>query len=138
MAKGAKAGTGGAPTPASWRGQSEARRQRSAEVRRWWHSKDRDQIKTPPANLVGLAISGGGIRSATFGLGLIQGLARGPRDAFSRVDIVSTVSGGSYIGTFLRSLFVPDSMRGISPDITQKVDSSDPNSHVFEPPITCR
>ena len=29
----------------------------------------------PPDNLVGLAISGGGIRSATFALGVLQGLA---------------------------------------------------------------
>lgn len=45
---------------------------------------------------VGLAVSGGGIRSATFGLGVMQELrAQGLLD---RVDYLSTVSGGGYIG----------------------------------------
>src|SRR5438045_1872538 len=46
-----------------------------------------------------LCISGGGIRSATFGLGVIQGLARcGLLDKF---DYLSTVSGGGYVGSWL-------------------------------------
>jgi len=55
--------------------------------------------------LVGLALSGGGIRSATFALGLVQALAR--KDLLRRVDFLSTVSGGGYIGTFLGGLFQP-------------------------------
>ncbi len=48
-----------------------------------------------------LCISGGGIRSATFGLGAIQGLAdAGVLDGF---DYLSTVSGGGYIGAWLTS-----------------------------------
>ena len=53
------------------------------------------------ANLVGLAFSGGGIRSATFNLGVLQGLAR--YKLLRRVDYLSTVSGGGYIGAFLLS-----------------------------------
>jgi hypothetical protein len=49
--------------------------------------------------LVGLAISGGGIRSATFALGLLQGLAE--LDMLKRFDYISTVSGGGYIGGWL-------------------------------------
>lgn len=50
----------------------------------------------PPENLVGLALSGGGIRSATFCLGLLQGLSR---NGMLRIfDYVSTVSGGGYLG----------------------------------------
>ncbi len=52
--------------------------------------------------LVGLALSGGGIRSATFNLGLLQSLAR--NDSFKRFDYLSTVSGGGYIGSCLTSL----------------------------------
>lgn len=48
---------------------------------------------------VGLAISGGGIRSATFGLGILQYLAA--RDLLRQVDYLSTVSGGGYIGSSL-------------------------------------
>lgn len=50
------------------------------------------------ADLTGLALSGGGIRSATFNLGVLQGLHR--RDVLGRVDYLSTVSGGGYIGSF--------------------------------------
>jgi predicted acylesterase/phospholipase RssA len=52
--------------------------------------------------LVGLALSGGGIRSSTFSLGVIQALAT--TDAFRRVDYVSTVSGGGYTGSMLSSV----------------------------------
>ena len=52
--------------------------------------------------LVGLAHSGGGIRSAAFSLGVVQELAS--HGAFRRVDYVSTVSGGGYLGSALSSL----------------------------------
>lgn len=51
--------------------------------------------------LIGLALSGGGIRSATFNLGIIQALAN--RNLLTRFDYLSTVSGGSYIGSWLIS-----------------------------------
>ena len=53
----------------------------------------------PVNDVVGLAISGGGIRSATFALGVLQGLTQ--RGIFKQVDVVSTVSGGGYLGSFL-------------------------------------
>jgi hypothetical protein len=46
-----------------------------------------------------LCLSGGGIRSATFSLGLLQELA-GNR-LLGRFDYLSTVSGGGYIGSWL-------------------------------------
>lgn len=55
------------------------------------------------APVVGVALSGGGIRSATFCLGLFQALAR--RKAIRRVDLLSTVSGGGYFGAFLGGAF---------------------------------
>jgi Patatin-like phospholipase len=51
------------------------------------------------ANLTGLALSGGGIRSATFNLGALQALA--DLNLLSRIDYLSTVSGGGYIGGWL-------------------------------------
>src|SRR5262249_29689607 len=48
---------------------------------------------------VGLALSGGGIRSATFCLGVVQVLAK--RGLLKYVDFLSTVSGGGYTGSFL-------------------------------------
>jgi len=53
---------------------------------------------------IGLACSGGGIRSATFCLGVFQALARS--DFLRRIDFLSTVSGGGYIGTFLGHLYL--------------------------------
>lgn len=46
-----------------------------------------------------LCFSGGGIRSATYGLGILQGLAR--LNLLDRFDYLSTVSGGGYIGSWL-------------------------------------
>ena len=50
----------------------------------------------------GLALSGGGIRSATFCLGLLKSLAA--RRQLLKFDLVSTVSGGGYIGATLGRL----------------------------------
>ena len=52
--------------------------------------------------LTGLCISGGGIRSATFGLGVLQGLAE--KQLLRRIDYLSTVSGGGYIGSWLQGV----------------------------------
>jgi hypothetical protein len=48
---------------------------------------------------LGLAVSGGGIRSATFALGVLVALAR--RNLLHQFDYLSTVSGGGYLGSFL-------------------------------------
>lgn len=53
--------------------------------------------------LVGLALSGGGIRSATFNLGVLQMLDS--LGIFRKLDYLSTVSGGGYIGCCLGSLY---------------------------------
>jgi hypothetical protein len=53
-------------------------------------------------SLIGLALSGGGIRSATTNLGILQALSR--MEVLPLVDYVSTVSGGGYIGTCLSAL----------------------------------
>lgn len=50
-------------------------------------------------SLIGLAFSGGGIRSATFNLGVLQAFAR--KKLLRSLDFVSTVSGGGYIGGWL-------------------------------------
>jgi hypothetical protein len=57
-----------------------------------------------------LCLSGGGIRSATFGLGILQGLATCSRKAdggrpglLGEFDFLSTVSGGGYVGAWFSS-----------------------------------
>lgn len=63
-----------------------------------------DQAHYDPddVELWGLALSGGGIRSATFGLGVLQALAH--HDLLGCFHYQSTVSGGGYIGAFLQGL----------------------------------
>lgn len=50
----------------------------------------------------GIALSGGGIRSASFSLGVLTSLAK--RNVLPRFDYLSTVSGGGYAGAFLTQL----------------------------------
>ncbi len=57
---------------------------------------DTETVERP---IIGLALSGGGIRSAAFCLGVLQSLkANGP---FAAIDYLSTVSGGGYTGAAL-------------------------------------
>jgi predicted acylesterase/phospholipase RssA len=51
------------------------------------------------SGLAGLALSGGGIRSASFCLGALQALDKA--GVLKKIDYLSTVSGGGYIGTSL-------------------------------------
>lgn len=61
-------------------------------LRRKIHAKPDDE--KPSA----LCLSGGGIRSATFCLGVLQGLAK--NGLLNKFDYLSTVSGGGYIGSW--------------------------------------
>jgi hypothetical protein len=69
-----------------------------------------------------LCISGGGIRSATFALGVIQGLAR--LRVLRHFQYLSTVSGGGYIGSWLSSWARrhPKGFAGVEEDLSA-VDS---------------
>lgn len=68
-------------------------------LRRRGQGEDVDAGPAPPPLLTGLALSGGGIRSASFCLGVLQALAHA--GWLRRVDYLSTVSGGGYIGASL-------------------------------------
>src|SRR4051812_35339773 len=48
----------------------------------------------------GLGLSGGGIRSAIFSLGALQALVA--HGLLAKIDYISTVSGGGYIGSSLQ------------------------------------
>lgn len=55
-------------------------------------------LRYPPRDLFGVALSGGGIRSATFSLGVLQALAED--GLLQETDYLATVSGGGYTGGF--------------------------------------
>ena len=59
----------------------------------------------------GLALSGGGIRSATFALGVLQAIAQGGH--LSRFDFLSTVSGGGYAGSWLSAWIKRDGFAAV-------------------------
>jgi len=73
---------------------------------REWLARRRQAANLPAAgdDCVGLAFSGGGIRSATFNLGVLQALEAG--GMLRHVDYLSSVSGGGYAAscyTWLRA-----------------------------------
>ncbi len=86
-----------------------------------------DSKSTP---LWGLALSGGGIRSATFCLGVLQALAKAKislsgeaghaasadKPLLARFDYLSTVSGGGYTGCFYSAMFRPRHGESSSPE----------------------
>jgi hypothetical protein len=91
-----------------------------------WLELDRDKGQDHyirKGRLVGLALSGGGIRSATLSLGLIEALAS--RGRFYGIDMLSTVSGGGFLGSFLRSLYIPREGDGNGDYVTDRVGFAD-------------
>lgn len=65
--------------------------------------RERAGVHNEPPGPWALALSGGGIRSATFCLGLVRGLAG--RGLLKHFDYLSTVSGGGYLGASLGRLY---------------------------------
>ena len=59
----------------------------------------RNTSRPTEAPLHGLALSGGGIRSASIALGVMQALAAAEK--LQKFDYLSTVSGGGYVGSSL-------------------------------------
>jgi hypothetical protein len=76
------------------------------------------------AQLLGLAFSGGGIRSATFNLGVLQALAE--MKLLPKIDYLSTVSGGGYIGSWFAAWVRRSGLSHVQ-------DSLRPNWRVVDP-----
>jgi hypothetical protein len=91
-----------------------------------WEERQPGAEALPPEHPVGLAFSGGGIRSATFSLGLAQALAE--KRLFPQIDYLATVSGGGYTGAFLGSLFLPRDSDLALPDPLAHDDKTDVES----------
>ena len=80
-----------------------------------------------------LCLSGGGIRSASFCLGVLQSLAESEND-FSVFDYLSTVSGGGFIGGWLQ-LLIRGFRRGCSrsgSDRKEKPRGTAPPTRLYE------
>src|SRR4051794_34429802 len=84
--------------------KSDGTRQGSADDRlpaaiRTCHERDR----------AALCLSGGGIRSASFAIGVLQGLAR--CNLIGKFHYLSTVSGGGYAGSWLSAWLLHEKER---------------------------
>lgn len=77
--------------------------------------------------LTALCLSGGGIRSATFSLGVLQALAR--KEQLAKFHYLSTVSGGGYIGGWLSAWLRRSPQTGA---VMQQLNSE----NVDAPPVT--
>jgi hypothetical protein len=86
-------------------------------------------IHNLPQKRTALCFSGGGIRSATFALGVLQGLAR--LSLLKQFDYLSTVSGGGYIGSWLTAWIHrhPEGVTGV----TEELRRSPSNTQEPEP-----
>lgn len=67
--------------------------------------------------LVGLAFSGGGIRSATVNLGILQGFAK--KGILGKFDYLSTVSGGGYVGAFFSALIKRNGLSQVQQELAE-------------------
>src|SRR5437588_3397020 len=80
-----------------------------------------------------LCLSGGGIRSGTFALGLLQGMAR--HKLLKEFHYLSTVSGGGYIGSWLTAWIHRhrDGLDGVTEELANSNPSSkiDPDPHAI-------
>ncbi|MCS7036083.1 MAG: hypothetical protein RMJ33_01295 [Saprospiraceae bacterium] len=89
----------------------------AVERERYLNERRQKNGLEPPTedNLVGLSISGGGVRAATLGFGLFQAFIEA--DILKQFDYLSTVSGGGYIGCCLSSLLSrePNNVEKYSP-----------------------
>ncbi len=81
--------------PKSKRTRTEAKNSAIANAGEW------------PDDLAGFGISGGGVRSATLNIGVLQAMARAKW--LRKIDFLSTVSGGGYVGAFVGRFY--DRMR---------------------------
>jgi hypothetical protein len=71
-----------------------------------------------------MCLSGGGIRSGTFALGVLQGFAR--HDLLKEFDYLSTVSGGGYIGSWLTAWLHrhPEGLAGVTRGLANRAPVS--------------
>jgi hypothetical protein len=79
------------------------------------------------SRLMGICFSGGGIRSATFNLGILQGLAElGLLKCF---DYLSTVSGGGYIHQWLAAWGKREGFSNVADQLIPLPEKDSPRSH---------
>lgn len=92
------------------------------QIGAWSKSSAKGQPGYAP--LSALCLSGGGIRSATFNLGVLQGLAR--LGLLGKFDYLSSVSGGGYIASWLRAWMHRSSVTQVVTELAAGAGGTDP------------
>ena len=87
-------------------------------------------VHTLPEMRAALCFSGGGIRSATFGLGILQGLAR--CGLLEKFHYLSTVSGGGYIGSWLSAWINRAGLTSVIAQLAHQSEHTRPNPEPLE------
>lgn len=84
-----------------------------------------------PKNHSAVCLSGGGIRSGTFNLGLLQGLAR--HGLLEKFEYLSTVSGGGFSGGWLSAWIKrhPEGLKGV----VRELGKEDPAKPSVQKPL---
>src|SRR5258706_1162568 len=82
--------------------------------------KEIEGLPGPDGIRSALCLSGRGIRSAAFGLGVLGALAR--RGVLEKFDYLSTVSGGGYVGSWLSTWIHrhPQGLAGVVRELTSR------------------
>ena len=115
-------------TPSRWLREEEAE---SLWIRRAFHRKaecpQRNACKpNPPSDVTGLCFSGGGIRSATFNLGVLQALAE--LHLLDKFDYLSSVSGGGYIHQWIAAWWKRAAESAVKPEEALKIAAESSNA----------
>src|SRR3989442_507935 len=84
-------------------------------------------IRAAKSGLMGLCLSGGGIRSATFNLGMLQGLAE--LNLLRCFDYLSSVSGGGYIHQWLAAWGKREGFETVAQKLIPLPEPRSPKSH---------
>jgi hypothetical protein len=84
-------------------------------------------IRAAKSGLLGICFSGGGIRSATFNLGILQGLAE--LKLLHCFDYLSSVSGGGYIHQWLAAWGKREGFEKVAEMLIPLPEQGSPKSH---------
>ena len=91
---------------------------------------------SPDGRRTALCLSGGGIRSAAFSLGVLQALAGGR--LLTEFDYLSTVSGGGFIGGWLQVLIHRKGVPGAEDDAARQAGAGSWSTCAATPTISPR
>ena len=92
--------------------------------------------RSKSASLSAVCLSGGGIRSATFNLGVLQGLAK--IGLLGKFDYLSSVSGGGYIAAWLKTWMYRENVADVVKALANPAEPRNPLAPEPTPVVNLR